>query len=79
MTVKWRKPPVPVRRLSDGVSVETFFYSSTESNRPPPRFQGLQRFDVIGLRDVRQIWWRQFRLGNRLPPEHGLIVLDGGR
>ena len=28
--------------------------------------------------ELRAMWWRQRRLGNHLPAEHGLIVLDGG-
>ncbi len=30
-------------------------------------------------RYVRQVWWNQVRLGHRLPPEPGVIVIDGGR
>ena len=29
-------------------------------------------------RELRAVWWRQRRLGHTLPPEPGLIVLDGG-
>ncbi len=28
---------------------------------------------------LRSIWWRQWRLGRRLPAERGVIVIDGGR
>ncbi len=28
---------------------------------------------------VRSIWWRQWRLGHRMPAEPGVIVLEGGR
>ena len=28
---------------------------------------------------VRAVWWRQWRLGHRMPAEHGVIVIDGGR
>jgi hypothetical protein len=31
------------------------------------------------LPDVRRVWWHQARLGYRLPPEKGVIVLEGGR
>lgn len=29
-------------------------------------------------RELRAMWWRQARLGHTLPPEPGLIVIDGG-
>ncbi len=29
-------------------------------------------------RELLVMWWRQRRLGHTLPPEPGLIVLDGG-
>ena len=29
--------------------------------------------------ELRAIWWRQARLGHRLPAEFGLIVIMGGR
>ena len=31
------------------------------------------------LEDVRAAWWRQAALGNRMPAEYGVIVVDGGR
>ncbi len=31
------------------------------------------------LRDVRQVWWRQARLGYRLPPEKGVVLITGGK
>ena len=29
--------------------------------------------------ELRAIWWRQARLGHRLPAERGVIVIEGGR
>ena len=28
--------------------------------------------------ELRALWWRQARLGNRLPAEAGIILLEGG-
>ena len=28
---------------------------------------------------LRAIWWRQAALDHRLPAEHGVIVIEGGR
>ncbi len=33
----------------------------------------------VGLQDVREVYWNQVRLGNRLPVEPGVIALDGAR
>jgi hypothetical protein len=33
----------------------------------------------IELRDVRQVFWNQVRLGHRLPPERDVILIRGGR
>ena len=33
----------------------------------------------VEAREVRQVWWNQIRLGNRLPAEPGVIVLDGAQ
>jgi hypothetical protein len=30
------------------------------------------------LAELRVVWWRQAALGNRLPAEHGVIVIEGG-
>ena len=45
---------------------------------------GADTFPFVRLDDVvrpvvRDLWWRQLRLGNRLPAERGVIVIDGGR
>ena len=37
------------------------------------------RLDSLVQQQVREVWWRQVRLGNRLPPELYLIVIRGGR
>ena len=29
--------------------------------------------------EIRAIWWRQAALGHRLPPERGVILLEGGQ
>ena len=31
------------------------------------------------LPELRSIYWRQAALGHRLPAEHGVIVIEGGR
>ena len=28
--------------------------------------------------ELRALWWRQARLGHRLPAERGVIVIEGG-
>ena len=28
---------------------------------------------------VRELWWRSWRCGHRLPVERGVILIDGGR
>jgi quercetin dioxygenase-like cupin family protein len=28
---------------------------------------------------LRAIWWGQIREGHRMPAEHGVIVIDGGK
>ena len=28
---------------------------------------------------VRRVWWRLTRVGHRLPPERGVIMIQGGR
>ncbi len=33
----------------------------------------------IELQDVRDLWWRQARLGHRRPAEPNVSVLDGGQ
>ncbi len=35
------------------------------------------RADEIPM--LRAMWWRQARLGHRLPAERGVIVIEGGR
>jgi len=35
--------------------------------------------DDLDLADVRSVWWRIVALGDRLPPEIGVIVIEGGR
>ncbi len=33
---------------------------------------------TLPLDDLRQLWWRHAALGNRLPAERGIILIDGG-
>jgi len=33
----------------------------------------------LNLIALRTLWWRQWRHGNRLPAERGIILLDGGQ
>ena len=35
--------------------------------------------EMSDLREVREVWWRQVALGNRMPAEPVIIVIDGGR
>ena len=34
--------------------------------------------EMADLREVREVWWRQVALGNRMPAKSGIIVIDGG-
>ncbi len=45
-----------------------------------------ERFPILathwfGLesQDVREVYWNQVRLGDRLPAQHGVIVLNGAQ
>ncbi len=29
--------------------------------------------------ELRALWWRQARLGNHLPAERGIVLIEGGR
>ncbi len=49
--------------------------SHTTSGQSPQTFV---RLDELVFAQVRAIWWRQIRLGNRLPAQRGLILIDGG-
>ena len=31
------------------------------------------------IRHVRWAWWNLAALGHRLPPEHGVILIEGGK
>ena len=42
----------------------------------PQPFAGL---DELICAQVRALWWRQRRDGNRLPAEPGMILIDGGK
>ena len=35
-----------------------------------------QHFYGLDLQVVREVYWNQVRLGDRLPAQHGVIVLD---
>ena len=39
-------------------------------------FYGL---DLREARALREVYWNQVRLGDRLPAQHGVIVLDGAQ
>ena len=36
-------------------------------------------FYGVDLREVREVFWNQFRLGYRLPAQSDVIVITGGR
>ncbi len=36
-------------------------------------------FYGVDLRDIREVFWNQARLGNRLPAESDVIVIAGGK
>lgn len=43
-----------------------------------PDFEFLQVTDHSLVEALRTIWWGQAALGNRLPAERGVILIDGG-
>ena len=47
--------------------------------RPRASRRGGFRRVVSELEAVRAIWWAQARLGNRLPAERDVIVIQGGK
>jgi hypothetical protein len=72
------KSPAPGRRSGAGAKV-----SNTEKShrlysglRSSP--QAFSRLDDLTVTELRAIWWRQLRLGRRLPAERGIILIDGG-
>jgi hypothetical protein len=38
-----------------------------------------QHWFGIDPQELRDMWWRQLRLGHRLPAEPGTILIEGGR
>ncbi len=53
-----------------------------KSNKPDNTFrevpQPFARLDELVCAQVRALWWRQRRDGNRLPAQRGVILIDGG-
>jgi len=41
--------------------------------------QPIVRLDELIQAQVRAVWWRQLRHGNRLPAEPGVILIEGGK
>jgi hypothetical protein len=41
--------------------------------------QPIVRLDELIQAQVRALWWRQRRDGNRLPAEPGMILIGGGK
>ena len=64
------------RAAGEGVGIHFSRDSITTSPQSPQTFVGL---DEIVSAQVRDIWWRQIRLGNRLPAEPGVILIRGGK
>ena len=56
-------------------------YTRNQSQPERRRIQSLtDRLPPLTERDkeeARVVWWRQVRLGHRLPAERGVIVVDG--
>jgi hypothetical protein len=54
--------------------------SKSDPNLPPdfdPKTCPIIAAHWFGL-ELRDLWWRQLRLGHRLPAEPGVILLEGG-
>jgi hypothetical protein len=57
------------------------------STQPAANSQNLQRIqcteyyslNASRLYELRELWWRSVANGIRLPPQPGIIILDGGR
>ncbi len=50
----------------------------------PLRFQASFSSNLLAPEDVDELdlchlWWRQLRLGHRLPAEPGIILIEGGQ
>ena len=55
------------------------YKSKVENNASPEFPQPFVRLDKLVCAQVRALWWRQRRDGNRLPAESGIIVIEGGK
>ncbi len=74
-----RGPPRPSADLQAGSGRLRDDRAEDPGNRPALcPILGRHWFGV-GLQDVREVYWNQVRLGNRLPVEPGVIALDGAR
>lgn len=55
------------------------YKSNLENNASREVPQPFVRLDELVYAQVRELWWRQRREGNRLPAEPGVILIQGGR
>jgi hypothetical protein len=75
---KRRGPPGGGHPSSENVALENDDSSDTNLEIPVSQL----RPRPIGpgeLAELRAMFWRQARLGHRLPAEAGIIAIDGGR
>ena len=74
------KPP-PQARGGDGRHKRSgsLLLRNLDQTRRPPQAPSTFARDDLAIAQVREIWWRELRLGNRPPAEPGVILLDGGR
>jgi hypothetical protein len=54
------------------------YESEAQVNASREALQPFACLDELVVAQVRALWWRQLRLGNRLPAQTGMIVLNGG-
>ncbi len=73
-----KKPPAGDRRLSKGVLLGGFDTSDHSLSIPVSQLRP-RPVRPDELPDLRAIFWRQARLGHRLPAEAEIIVIEGGR
>jgi hypothetical protein len=60
---------------AEGVKHKSKAPNSTFREAPQP----FARLDELVCAQVRTLWWRQRRDGNRLPAEPGVILIPGGK
>jgi len=75
-----RRGGVDMKKLRPGVRTpgrgDSGFHETAPFAAFPRQLQLTNRNLLLG--HLRQVWWAQWRHGNRLPAERGKIVIDGG-